>query len=105
MIIVGKLNAIQQFETLYRLENHIDEIQSLQWQHFVPFEPANGWPMLASGSKDASVVIWDVPHENVYERITPPRDKQLTSSQMTRVFTVCCWATHKPERLFFSSFK
>jgi WD40 repeat protein len=103
MVIVGKLNTAQQLEIIYRLENQIDEIQSLRWQH-VSAE-SDAWPLLSSGSRDASLVIWDVPKEEVYQKITPPKDNQTTKSQQSRVFTVAAWAIHIPERLFFTTFK
>ncbi|CAO3684791.1 unnamed protein product [Umbelopsis ramanniana] len=103
MIIVGKLNSLQQFEILYRLEHQIDEIQSLRWQYIQPFEQNTGWPKLASGSRDGSLVIWDVPNEDVCRKISPPKDKQMTNNQQSRVFTVVAWSTIIPQRLFFSS--
>jgi len=105
MIIVGKLNSLQQFEIIYRLEHQIDEIQSLRWQYTQPFEQNTGWPKLASGSRDGSLVIWDVPNEDVCRKISPPKDKQMTNNQQSRVFTVVAWSTLMPERLFFSSLK
>ncbi|KAI8578664.1 hypothetical protein K450DRAFT_245947 [Umbelopsis ramanniana AG] len=103
MIIVGKLNSLQQFEILYRLEHQIDEIQSLRWQHTQPFEQNTNWPKLASGSRDGSLVIWDVPNEDVRLKVSPPKDKQMTNNQQSRVFTVVAWSTILPQRLFYSS--
>jgi WD40 repeat protein len=105
MIIVGKLNNLQQFEILYRLEHQIDEIQSLQWQYTQPSEQYNDWPMLASGSRDGSLVIWNVPNEDVFRKVSPPKDKQMTNNQQSRIFTVVAWSTSIHQRLFFSSLK
>lgn len=109
MIIVGKLTQANQFETLYRLENQIDEIQSLQWQIKVnEDENSDGavkWPKLASGSRDGTLVVWNVQQETVFRKVTPPKDKQLTTNQQARSFMAAAWSVHEAERVYFSSYK
>ncbi|KAJ2956227.1 hypothetical protein NQZ79_g7887 [Umbelopsis isabellina] len=108
MIIVGRLNQTNQFETLYRLENQIDEIQSLQWQIKIKEEENSDggvkWPKLASGSRDGTLVVWNVQQESVFRKVTPPKDKQLTTNQQARSFMAAAWSVHEAERLYFSSY-
>ncbi|KAG2172005.1 hypothetical protein INT43_001482 [Umbelopsis isabellina] len=108
MIIAGKVNQANQFETLYRLENQIDEIQSLQWQVKVSEEENSDgtvkWPKLASGSRDGTLVVWNVQQETVFRKVTPPKDKQLTTNQQARSFMAAAWSVHEADRLYFSSY-
>ncbi|KAM3579125.1 hypothetical protein VKS41_008351 [Umbelopsis sp. WA50703] len=63
------------------------------------------WPKLASGSRDGTLVVWDVQQENVFRKVTPPKDKQLTNNQQARSFMATTWSVNESDRLYFTSYK
>ncbi|ORX90158.1 WD40 repeat-like protein [Basidiobolus meristosporus CBS 931.73] len=123
-MLILKISTEEEMSVLYRLKGHDDEIHSLSWQTST-WDIANagrvltartGIPILevtllpeykplASGSRDKSIKVWDVPNERQVFCLKLPKAKgHLTEQQKSRIWTSVMWDPKSQHKLICSSY-
>src|SRR4051812_14802989 len=105
-IIVAAVSLEEDIEILFRLRGHDDEIHSLAWQPVGVGEMGAAPPsVLASGSRDKTIRLWDVPTETTTKVLTLPKAKvHLTEQQKSRIWVTVAWSLSKKDTLMTSSY-
>ncbi|KAF8933454.1 Gem-associated protein 5 [Dissophora ornata] len=93
-ILVCQVN-ISQIAVLRRLHGHTERIQSLSWQ--VP-SGGQGYTLLASGSADQTIRVWDVEKERSVNVFTlPDQDSKMPAHQRLKIWVPVDWTSSGQE--------
>ncbi|KAK9766134.1 hypothetical protein K7432_005010 [Basidiobolus ranarum] len=104
-MMILKITPEEEMSVLFRLKGHDDEIHSLSWQEAGWDTSEAEYRRLASGSRDKSVKVWDVPNERQMLSLKLPKAKgHLTEQQKSRIWTSVMWDPSSAHKLICSSY-
>ncbi|CAG8533434.1 16452_t:CDS:10 [Acaulospora morrowiae] len=91
-IIIVKIDSDLNGKIVRRLKGHDMEIQSLSWETPKHHSFVNKYTLLASGSRDKTVHIWNVEEECLEKVINLPHPMHhLTEQQKSRFWVATAW--------------
>ncbi|CAG8449365.1 10378_t:CDS:10 [Ambispora leptoticha] len=91
-ILIVMITPDFQREIVHNLQGHDQEIHGLSWQDSSGVDPNNQYTLLASGSRDKTIKIWNVSEEKAIKTISLPQPTQkLTEQQKSRLWLALSW--------------
>ncbi|CAG8445709.1 1903_t:CDS:10 [Ambispora gerdemannii] len=91
-ILIVTITSDFRREIVYNLQGHDQEIHGLSWQDSSGVDPNNQYTLLASGSRDKTIKIWNVSEEKAIKTISlPPPTQKLTEQQKSRLWLALSW--------------